>query len=248
MGLDSRPLAKKETEQNLEDAYAWIKSAAVRGFYPAAFELEIVNRALERTGRTESAKARYNQISSLIADKPKEEVTFRLIADPAIGYKFYASNRWGEPKIEGDVITLQLKTGGTAWLRLDSYTSEQDKDMRDRIKAPDPVLAMGFIEMLKKQFGDARLVKHGPSKVAVVKDAYYVIAEIPADQEHHSRAALIVVEPSVDKLVTLEFITFKENVQNESDEFSGLVDTYSYTPPRLTKAMEDFVKGLSSKK
>ena len=119
MGLDSRPLAKKETEQNLEDAYAWIKSAAVRGFYPAAFELEIVNRALERTGRTESAKARYNQISSLIADKPKEEVTFRLIADPAIGYKFYASNRWGEPKIEGDVITLQLKTGGTAWLRLD---------------------------------------------------------------------------------------------------------------------------------
>jgi hypothetical protein len=248
LGLDSRPLTKKESEQNLEEAYAWFKSAAVRGYYPAAFELEMVTLALNRTGRAGKASERYNEISAGITQKPKQEVVFRHIADPAIGYKFYASNRWGEPKIKGDLITLQLRTGGVAWLRLDAYTREQDKEMRTRIKSPDPVLAMELVEGLRNQFGDARLVKHGPWKAAGVKDSYYVVAEIPADKKWRSRISLVVIEPSVNKLVTLQFTSYTENFDSEWEDFSGVIDTYSYTSPHLTRAMEDFVNGLNSKK
>ena len=247
MGLDSRPLGKKETEQNLEDAYAWFAAAAARGYYRAAFELDMVNRALQRTGRTEKAKARYREISTLMADKPREELTYRLIEDPAVGYKFYASNRWGEPKTEGNKVTLQLKTGGTAWLMLEPCTPEADKEMRDRIKSSDPVLAMDLVEAMKKQFGDARLIKHWPSN-ATVAHPYCVLAEIPADTKYRARVSLIVLWPGVDRVVVLQFTAFKETFQSELDEFNGLVETYAYTPPSLTKGMEDFLNGLSLKK
>jgi TPR repeat protein len=39
MGLGNLPLTKKETEQNLEDAYAWLRVAAARGHYRAASQL-----------------------------------------------------------------------------------------------------------------------------------------------------------------------------------------------------------------
>jgi TPR repeat protein len=247
MGLGNLPLTKKETEQNLEDAYAWLRAAAARGHYRAASQLDLVNRSLERTGRTEKAKTRYQEISALIASKPSEELTYRLIANAAIGYKFYISSRWGEPKTEGNTVTLQLKTGGTAWLMLDPCTREDDKDLRERIKSPDPVLAMSLVEVMKKQFGDARLIKHGPSDGSL-KEKYYIMAAIPADKQYHPRTSLIVTWPGVDRLVTLQFITFEENAQSEVGDFIGLVETYSYTPPHLTKAMEDFVKGLSPKK
>ncbi len=247
MGLDCRPLTAKETEQNLEDAYAWLRAAAARGYYRAAAELEIVNAALERTGRTDKARARYQELAVLVAKRPKEEPTYRLISDPAIGYKFYASSQWGAPTIDGDILTIRLKSGGTAWITLQPCSAEMDKDMRERIKSSDPVLAMGMVELMKSQLGDVRLIKHGPSKDTIVRATYYVIAEIPANNDYRARASLMVLWPGVDKLVMLQFITFKESVRNESDEFSGIVETYNYTPPHLTKAMETFVNGLKVK-
>ncbi|MBI2517983.1 MAG: hypothetical protein HYV95_13855 [Opitutae bacterium] len=247
MGLGNLPLTKKETEQNLEDAYAWLRAAAARGHYRAASELDFVNLALERTERTEKAKTRYQEISALINRRPREELTYRLIANPAVGYRFYASSRWREPKTEGNTVTLQLKTGGIAWLMLDPCTREDDKDLRKRIDSPDPVLAMYWVEVMKKQFGDAQLKKHGPSDGSL-KGRYYIVATIPADKKYHTRTSLIVTWPGVDRLITLQFITFEENTQSEIDDFIGLAETYSYTPPDLAKAREDFVKELRSKK
>jgi len=243
-----RTAETKDHKQNLEDAYAWLRCSSIRGYYPAAFHLESVTRALDQKGQLQKAKERYIEVSAMIADKPSEEVTFRLIADNAIGYKFYISSRWEEPKTENSIITLRLKTGGTAWLRLYPRTREDDKDLRDRIKAPDPVLALQMVEMLQKQFGNAKLMKHGPSRVAVAKDAYYVVAEIPAANGYSARTAFIILEPCVDKMAALEFITYTTNAQTESEEFFGLVETYDYTPPDLTRAMDNFLNEIRAKK
>ena len=74
------------------------------------------------------------------------------------------------------------------------------------------------------------------------------MAEVPANQQYRERRSLVVMWPGVDKLVMLQFITFEDRAQTEIGDFIGLAETYSYTPPYLTKAMEGFINGLSSKK
>jgi hypothetical protein len=78
MGLDA-------SKDSLEDAYAWFRASASRGHYPAAFQLDCVNGALQRAGRLEQAKVRYGEISALIAGEPAEVTTFRRIEDAAVG-------------------------------------------------------------------------------------------------------------------------------------------------------------------
>jgi len=186
-------------------------------------------------------------LSSLIANRPRKELTYRIIADPAVGYRFYISSRWGEPKIDGNTITLRLKTGGVAWITLEPYTREDDKSLRARIKSPDPALASNEIAAMKEQFGDARLLKHGPSDGSLT-GRYYIMAEIPADQQYRKRGSLAFLSPGVDRLVTLQFVTFADKVDSEVGDFIGLAETYSYTPPALTKTAERVLGEIESRK